>query len=73
MYRAILHIACIVLAARYAFDPDASVAGRAVVVLVTVVSLLLSPGLWTEIASVVSQLVVSLFVLLRAKMSASPR
>jgi hypothetical protein len=40
---------------------------------VTIVSLLLPPGLWTEIASVVSQLAVSLFVLLRAKLAAPPR
>ncbi|HET9370216.1 MAG TPA: hypothetical protein VFO19_08200 [Vicinamibacterales bacterium] len=73
MYRAILHIACIVLAARYAFDPDASVVGRVVVGAVTIVSLLLPPGLWTEIVSVVSQLAVSLFVLLRAKLAAPPR
>jgi hypothetical protein len=64
-YRTLLLLACLVLAARYAVDSEASVTGRWAIGILTAVSLMLPDGLTWTICSVVLQLGVSLFVLLR--------
>jgi hypothetical protein len=64
-YRAVLTIACLVLALRYLFDPTAVRWHRLMVVLVTVASFALPAGLGWQLTSMVAQLGVSLFVLLR--------
>ena len=68
-YRLILLVGCIVLTAKYAFDPDASVPGRMTVVLATVASLFFPDSLKWYIAGIVVQLVLSLFVILRFKIA----
>ena len=67
-YRLILLVGCIILTAKYAFDPDASVSGRMTVALATVASLFFPDSLKWYIAGIVVQLVVSLFVILRFKL-----
>jgi hypothetical protein len=64
-YRTLLLVACLVLTARYAVDSEASVTGRCAIGMLTAVSLVLPDGLAWTICSVVLQLGVSLFVLLR--------
>ncbi|HEX5216466.1 MAG TPA: hypothetical protein VFV98_13470 [Vicinamibacterales bacterium] len=68
-YRLVLLVGCIVLTAKYAFDPDASVPGRVAVALATVASLFFPDSLKWYIAGIVLQLVVSLFVILRFKIT----
>jgi hypothetical protein len=66
-YRTALTIACVVLAGRYLFDPEAAGKGKWLVGTATVASFSLPTGLAWYITSVVTQLAVSLFVLLRVK------
>ena len=65
-YRTILTIACVVLAGRYGLDPTGSVMGRWIVGLATVASFAGPDALPWSIAAIVTQLAISLFVLLRA-------
>jgi hypothetical protein len=65
-YRTILLIACLVLAVRYAVDPDASPAGRWIVGGLTAASFALPEGLALTIVGVVLQLGICLFVFLRS-------
>ncbi len=67
-YRLILLVGCIILTAKYAMDPDASVPGRVTVVTATAASLFFPDSLKWYIAGIVVQLVVSLFVILRSKL-----
>ena len=73
-YGTILTVACVLLAGRYLFDPAAAGKGKWLVGTATVASFSLPTGLAWYITSVVTQLAVSLFVLLRmrAAESASP-
>jgi hypothetical protein len=62
-----LTITCVVLAGRYLFEPAAAGKGKWLVGTATVASFSLPTGLAWYITSVVAQLAVSLFVLLRLK------
>jgi hypothetical protein len=64
-----LTIACVVLAGRCLFDSEAPGKGKWLVGAATVASFTLPAGLTWYITSVVTQLAVSLFVLLRLKVS----
>jgi hypothetical protein len=66
-YRTALTIAYVLLAGRYLFDPAAAGKGKWLVGTATVASFSLPTGLPWYITSVVTQLAVSLFVLLRLK------
>ena len=66
-YRTVLTIACVLLAGRYLLDPEAAGKGKWLVGTATVASFSLPGGLAWDITSVVAQLAVSLFVLLRRK------
>jgi hypothetical protein len=68
-YRTILTIACVVLVGRYLFDGRAAGKGKWLVGSATAASLALPPGLTWYITSVLTQLTVCLFVLLRPKAS----
>ena len=68
-YRTALTIACLVLAGRYLLDSHAAGKGKWLVGTATVASLSLPTGLHWYITSIVTQLVVSLFVLLRLKIA----
>jgi hypothetical protein len=70
LYRTILTIACIVLAGRYLLDSQAAGKGKWLVGTATVASFSLPTGLPWHITSVVTQLAVSLFVLLRMRAAA---
>ena len=65
-YRAILTIACLVLAVRLVVFEDVSPRTRWIVGLVTATTLVLPASLAWSIAGVIGQLSISLFVLLRA-------
>ena len=67
-YRLILLVGCLVLTAKYAFDPEASVPGRVTVGLATAASLFFPDSLKWYIAGILVQLTVSLFVILRFKL-----
>jgi hypothetical protein len=64
-YRLILTIGCILLAGRYLLDSEGSRTGRWTVALAMAASFILPAGLAWYITSVVVQLTISLFVLLR--------
>jgi hypothetical protein len=68
-YRTVLTIACVLLAGRHLLDPGAAGTGKWLVGTVTIASFSLPGGLAWDITSVVAQLAVSLFVLLRWKAS----
>ena len=68
MYRTILTVGSIVLAVRYAVDSEASIYGRVVAAMAIVASFVLPGSIVGEVLSVLLQLVVSLFVLLRMKL-----
>ena len=68
-YRLVLLVGCLVLTAKYAFDPDASVPGRVTVALATAASLFFPNSMKWYIAGIVLQLVLSLFVILRFKIA----
>jgi hypothetical protein len=69
-YRTVLTIACIILAGRYLFDRGAAGRGKWLVGTATVASFSLPTGLAWYITSVLTQLAVSLFVLLRMRAAA---
>jgi hypothetical protein len=66
-YRTVLTVACVLLAARYLFDAHSAGRGKWLVGTATVASFSLPAGLPWYITSVVTQLTVSLFVLLRMR------
>lgn len=72
-YGIILALASIVLAVRYAIDAEASVYGRLAAIAATVVSFVLPGSAVGQVATVLLQLSVSLFVLVRMKLLAVGR
>ena len=66
-YGTALTIACVILAGRYLFDPAAAGKGKWLIGIATVGSFSLPSGLAGYITSVIAQLAVSLFILLRMK------
>ena len=66
-YRTALTIACVLLAGRYLLDPAAGGKGKCLVGTATVASFSLPTGLPWYITSIVTQLAVCLFVLLRMR------
>jgi hypothetical protein len=72
-YRTILALAAIVLAIRYVVDAEASVYGRVVAAVATVASFTLPGSIAGQVLSVLSQLAVSVFVLVRMKLLAASR
>ena len=71
-YRLILLVGCIVLTVKYLLDPDASPRWRTTIALATLASLFFPDTLKWYIAGILVQLSVSLFVILRFKMSELP-
>ena len=70
-YRTILTLAAIVFAVRYVIDPDASVAGRLIVAVLVIGSFVLPNSIAGQVAAVLAQLGVSLFVIFRLRFLSS--
>jgi hypothetical protein len=66
-YRTALTIACIILTGRYLFAADAGGKGRWLVGSAAVASFAMPPGLAWYITSILTQLAVCLFILLRMR------
>jgi len=68
-YQTILTLACIALAVRYVLTPGASVKWRLIIGTLTVASVALPtpPGIPWTVATILLQLAISLFVLLRQR------
>ena len=66
-YQSVLSVACVVLALRYVFDSEASVLGRVVIAAITISAFLMPSSPAGQAVSIVSQLGVALFSLLRLR------
>jgi len=72
-YSLILAFASVVLTVRYAADSDASLYGRLIAVVATVVSFAVPGSTVGQVVSILLRLAVSVFVLVRIKLLAPSR